>query len=307
MFAKALSALVAMGRVWVVATLRTDLYERLQLTPGLLGLKQKGAAYDLAPPGAVELAEIVRKPAEAAGLSFGREEATGRTLDEQLLIDADRPDMLPLVQFALQELFERCEVKDGETMLTFAAYREIGGLDGAIDKRAEAAVAPLGEAEQACLPRLLRQLAVPAREKDGGATLTIRPVPFDEAAPDEPSKRLVKALIDARILLSSGKKGGASVRLAHERVLKSWRRAAGIVRDNADFYRLREDAADQLARWGAADKSDDLLIPPGLPLEESRKLVAGYGGELDPEMRGYIDQSIAADDKRVRARRYVSG
>ena len=76
-------------------------------------------------------------------------------------------------------------MKDDETLLTFAAYREIGGLDGAIDKRAEAAVAPLGEAEQACLPRLLRQLAVPAREKDGAATLTIRPVPFDEAAPDE--------------------------------------------------------------------------------------------------------------------------
>ena len=302
-FAKALSALVAMGRVWVVATLRTDLYERLQLTPGLLGLKQKGAAYDLAPPGAAELAEIVRKPAGAAGLSFGRDQATGRTLDEQLLIEADRPDMLPLVQFALQELFDRREVKDGETILTFAAYREIGGLDGAIDKRAEAAIAPLGEADQVSLPRLLRQLAVPAREKDGGATLTIRAVPLDEAAPDEASKRLVKALIDARILLSSGKKGGASVRLAHERVLKSWRRAAGIVRDNADFYRLREDVADQLERWGAADKSDDLLIPPGLPLEEARKLVAGYGAELDPEMRGYIDQSIAADDKRVRARR----
>ena len=67
-FAKAIAALVATGRVWVIATLRTDLYERLQQTPALLGLKQKGAAYDLAPPGAAELAEIVRKPAEAAGL-----------------------------------------------------------------------------------------------------------------------------------------------------------------------------------------------------------------------------------------------
>ena len=54
-------------------------------------------------------------------------------------------------------------------MLTFAAYRDIGGLDGAIDKRAEAAVAGLGAAEQGALPRLLRQLAVPAREKDGTA------------------------------------------------------------------------------------------------------------------------------------------
>src|SRR5262249_20645143 len=124
-FAKALSALVAMGHVWIAATLRTDLYERFQQTPALLNLKQKGADYDLAPPGAAELAEIVRNPAKAAGLSFGRDEATGRMLDEQLLADADRPDMLPLVQFALQELFDRREVKGGETLLTFAAYQEI--------------------------------------------------------------------------------------------------------------------------------------------------------------------------------------
>ena len=68
-------------------------------------------------------------------------------------------------------------------------------------------MAALGEAELAALPRLLRQLAVPARGKDGPATLTIRPVSLAEAAPDEASKRLVKALIDARILLSSGEEG----------------------------------------------------------------------------------------------------
>jgi tetratricopeptide (TPR) repeat protein len=302
-FAKALSALAATGHVWVAATLRTDLYERLQQTPALLDLKQKGAAYDLAPPGAAELAEIVRKPAEAAGLSFGRDESTGRTLDEQLLADADRPDMLPLMQFALQELFERREVKGEDTLLTFAAYQEIGGLDGAIDKRAEAAVASLGETEQAALPRLLRQLAVPAREKDDAATLTIRSAPLAEAAPDETSKRLVKALIEARILLSSGKKGTASLRLAHERVLKSWKRAACIVRDNADFYAMRGHVEDQLEHWLGENKSQDLLIPPGLPLEEARKLIAGYGTELDPDTRDYVEASIAADDKRAHARR----
>jgi hypothetical protein len=49
-FAKALAALTATGRVWVIATLRTDLYERFQQAPVLLALKQAGAAYDLALP-----------------------------------------------------------------------------------------------------------------------------------------------------------------------------------------------------------------------------------------------------------------
>ena len=51
------------------------------------------------------------------------------------------------------------------------------------------------------------------------------------------------------------------------------------------------------------NKTSDLRIPAGLALEEARKLVAGYGAELDPGTRAYIDASLAEDDKRVRARR----
>ena len=258
-FAKALAALAATGHVWVVATLRTDLYERLQQTPALLKLKQKGVAYDVAPPGAAELAEIVRKPAEAAGLGFDRDKASGRTLDERLLADADRPDMLPLVQFALQELFDRREAKGEETLLTFAAYREIGGLDGAIDKRAEVAVASLGATELAALPRLLRQLAVPARGKDGPATLTIRPVPFAEAAPEEASMRLVNALIDARILLSSGEEDRERSPRARARAqeLEAGIRHRAQRRRFLSHARARGRAARALARGRQIGRSVD--------------------------------------------------
>lgn len=302
-FARALAALVATSRVWIVATLRTDLYERLQQVAALLALKQNGCSYDLGPPNAGELAEIVRKPAEAAGLTYSRD-AKGRSLDEQLLEDAGRPDMLPMLQFALQELFDRHETRGEETLLTFAAYEGIGGLDGAIDKRAEEALGALGEAERAALPRLLRQLAVPTRERGGTAGLAIRSVPLTEAAPDRASSRLVQALVDARILLSSGEQGQASVRLAHERVLRSWKRAAEIVRANADFYRLREDVEDQRQRWHEARQSPDLLIPAGLPLEEARKLIDGHGDELDVDMTGFIRASLEADDRRMRAKRF---
>ena len=298
-FAKALAALVVTGHVWVVATLRTDLYERLQQTPALLALKQKGAAYDLASPGPVELAEIVRKPAEAAALTYERNETTGKSLDEQLLDDAGRPDMLPLLQFALSELFDRREVKGEETLLTFGAYSDIGGLDGAIDKRAEATLEGLSAVEQAVLPRLLRQLAVPAREKGVGAGLTIRSVPLSDAAPDEASKPLVQALIDARILLSSGEEGTANVRLAHERVLKSWKRARDIVRDNADFYRIRDDVEDQLERWQMSGKNSDLLIAKGVPLAEAESIAKRYPGELPLPILAFITAS------RRRANRFV--
>ena len=39
------------GRVWVVGTLRADLYQLFLAEPALLVLKTKGATYDLVPPG----------------------------------------------------------------------------------------------------------------------------------------------------------------------------------------------------------------------------------------------------------------
>jgi hypothetical protein len=85
---------------------------------------------------------------------------------------------------------------------------------------------------------------VPARERGitaARAAFDIRAVPLTEAAYNETSAKLVRALVDARILLSSGEGKEATVRVAHARVLDSWQRAKDIVTENADFYRIRAD------------------------------------------------------------------
>ena len=76
-FAHLLALFVETGRVWVVATLRADLYERFLADPVLLGLKTGGGAYDITPPGPAELVEIVQKPAEAAELVFETDPQSG--------------------------------------------------------------------------------------------------------------------------------------------------------------------------------------------------------------------------------------
>src|ERR1700674_5418888 len=126
-----------------MATLRADLYERFLKEPALLAMKSKGVTYDLAPPGATEIDEIIRGPATAAGLIYETDPKTGERLDDRLIRDVDRPDMLPLLQFALDFLFEQRVTENGETRLTFKAYNTLGGLAGAIDQEAERAVAPL--------------------------------------------------------------------------------------------------------------------------------------------------------------------
>ena len=307
-FAKLVSLLVDTGRVWVITTLRADLYERFLKEPDLLSLKTKGATYDLAPPGAAEIDEIIRGPAGAAGLVYETDEKTGERLDERLVRDIDRPDMLPLLQFTLNFLFENRVTEDAETKLTLKAYDELGGLAGAIDREGERAIAELGAAEQERLPRLLRQLATPAHTPESGtagasAGLSIVPVPFEAAAYDPPSERLVRALVDARILLSSGSEQNATIRLAHQRVLENWRRAKEIVASNAEFYRIRDDVEGLRRRWEHTDKKRDLLIPKGVPLAEAESIAKRYPDELAPPTLVFI----AASGKRARFRQRLVG
>ena len=293
-FAKLLDLFARSKRVWIVATLRADLFDRFLDQPALKQLKEDGASYDVAPPDAASLAEIVRGPAAAAGLDYEKDPASGETLDERLLKDAERPDLLPLLQFTLNQLFEAAKQSEHPKLLSFAAYRALGGLEGAVDKEAEGALQTLCEPERARLPRLLRELAAPAR--GGGvatarAVVDIRAVPLAVAAYDDTSATLVRALIDARILLSAGEGKAATVRLAHARVLDSWRRAKTIVEENADFYRIRADVEEQRRKWEVAGGARDLLLGRGRPLAEAESIVRRFPEEIPTATRDFIKRS----------------
>lgn len=302
-FTRLLTVFAETGRVWLLATVRADLYDRLLAEPALMGLKTRGAAYDLSPPGPAELAEIVRKPAEAAGLVFEMDARTGEGLDERLLREADRPDMLPLLQLALNRLFEGRIACGDAAMLTIAAYQSLGGLAGVVDREAERAIFGLGESEIAQLPQLLRRLAAighldGAEAGAGPGRLTVRTVPFVEAASNAPSRRLIQALVEARILLTSGEGAAAGIRLAHQRVLTDWTRARGLVAASAEFYRIRDEVEEQRRRWQIARRSRDLLISRGLPLAEAESIAKRFGDELSSDTREFI----AASARRARMR-----
>ena len=162
-FIDLVAELAGTGRIWIAVTLRADFYARMLDQPALKKLKELGATYDLAPPGPVELAEIVRAPAEAAGLVFETDAASGERLDARLLRDADRPDMLPLVQLALARLFEGRETAGGDIVLPLKVYDSLGGVRGIVNEADERALALIRRMRKSvALPRLLRQLAVPA-------------------------------------------------------------------------------------------------------------------------------------------------
>ena len=156
-FIAALEALAHSGAVWVVATMRSDFFDRLETTPRLLALSAGEARYVLAPPSGAEILQMVREPAREAGLVYAFDAERGVGLDEIIHEEAARdPAALPLLSFLLDQLWRR---RSATGELTLEAYRELGGLAGALGRRAEEVFAAQTPAVQAELPALLRTLA----------------------------------------------------------------------------------------------------------------------------------------------------
>lgn len=303
-FARLIGRLTRTDLIWTVATLRAEFYEAFLRSPlaGLVARREDEKASQLDPtlnllaPGLAEMAEVVRGPARAAGLEWETDPVAKERLDERILADIDRPDLLPLVQFVLDRLYETRRVEGDAQILTFEAYRALGTLDGAIDTMAERAFDALEPAAQAALPRVLRTLvgyAAPGAA-GGKSAAAIRPVARAAAAHDAASTILVDALIEARILISGGDRSHVpTVALAHQRIIEAWRRARLIVEESEALLRVRDDLDAQRRKWEAAGRRRELLLPRGLPLAEAEDIVVKFGEEVPPEDRLFVRASRA--------------
>ena len=115
------------SRLRVVATLRADFYDRpLAIQP--FGAAVNRATVTITAMLPAELEAAVVEPAERVGRQVER-----ALVAELVSAVVDEPAALPSLQFALYELAERSHGKH----LTLAAYRELGGVVGAIASRAE--------------------------------------------------------------------------------------------------------------------------------------------------------------------------
>ena len=295
-FANALDALAKSGFVWVVATLRSDFYHRCQELPVLAGLKDGTGTYDLLPPQGPEIAQMIRNPARAAGLHF-EESASEGGLDDVLQQGAARsPTSLPLLSFVLDELY----AASGDTRrLTFSAYQALGGLEGAIAKRADDVVNALPAPVQQALPALLRALITLDRD-DGVATA--RSVLKTQAVHTPEAEALVRALVEARLLVTGGEGDSTVLRVAHEALLTRWPRAREIITENREFLQARARLQTDADRWLREGKNPEDLLPSGKRLVEAREVLLARRDELDPELSAYIDASVAAKTVRDEAK-----
>ena len=234
---------------------------------------------------------MVRRPARAAALSFEVHPETGIGLDAVLLQEAaTEPGVLPLLWLTLEFLYSEDVVNRGGVTLTFETYEKIGGLGGAIAKRADEVMSQLDAPIQAALPRVLRALVT---LQDGFSQTVARAAPLALFPEGSNARMLIEQFIMARLVVASSERSTPTVRLAHEALISRWHRAwEQVIADRRDLE-IRSTVERQRVRWlnAAAEQRPGLLLRhPDLAgaLDLGRRI----GDELDDDTRQFIHASL---------------
>ena len=293
MLVRLLTALAGSGLVWVLATIRSDFFHRCGEIPGFSALKDGLGSYELLPPTGPEIAQIIREPARAVGLRYEETADRGRLDDVLQEVAAADPRSLPLLEFVLDALYEAGRDR---RVLTFAAYRALGGLEGAIARRADDVLDALPPDVQEALPVTLRALTT---VRPGDEAITARPAPLTEVASTPARLALVNALVAARLLVTDEDVTGLSfVRVTHEALLSRWPRASDIVNANKSFLETRARVTADAHRWHSDSKNAELLLPPGKRLAEGEELLLSRRQEVDDQIVEFIEASLRAQAER---------
>ncbi|WP_164002691.1 bifunctional serine/threonine-protein kinase/formylglycine-generating enzyme family protein [Pyxidicoccus caerfyrddinensis] len=207
--ARALAALCldAPG-VRLLATVRSDFLGQALTLPGL-GEAAGRAIFPLPPLSAVGVREAIEGPARAHAHAFESE-----ALVEALTTPALHGEgTLPLLQFTLAQLWERRDT--GRRLLTASALDDMGGVEGALARHADAVLASLTPAQRVAARRVLLSLITP----DG----TRAPRTADALGASEPATRAaLEALVRGRLVTALDAEAGGAYTLAHEALLRGW-------------------------------------------------------------------------------------
>jgi WD40 repeat protein/serine/threonine protein kinase len=273
------------SRVRVLCTLRADFYDRPLAYSGLAELvKSRTATVTPLVPGEIQRAVVA--PAEGVGLR------TDPALVADIVADvATHPGALPLLQYALTELFEH---RDGST-LTLDGYRQIGGASGALSRRAEALYRRLNRSAREAVRQLFLRLITVGNE---GADDTRRRVLRSELTTLEVDLEAMDAVIDtfgARRLLSFDRDPatrGPTVEVAHEALLTEWRRLRGWIEAAREDVRMHRRLTAAAREWTDAGR-DPSFVLRGTHLARFEAWAESSGLALTVDERAYLEGSLA--------------
>ncbi|NEO44760.1 MAG: hypothetical protein F6K55_11750 [Moorea sp. SIO4A3] len=211
-----------------------------------------------------ELREAIEKPAQARVMYFQPHELVEELIDEV----ADMPGALPLLSFALSELYlkylrrqREAEYGGGITIdraLTQADYIELGGVMRSLTQRADEEYQKLVQEnpayDQVIRHVMLRMVAL------GGGELARRQVPLSELEYPPQKNDLVKEVIErfstARLLVEGqDAEGNPDVEPAHDALVRGWQRLLGWKQQEEENLLLQRRLTPAAVEWESQQRA----------------------------------------------------
>lgn len=280
------------SRVRVIITLRADFYDRPLHDPRF-GELVHSRLETILPLSAEELEQAITRPAERVGVNF--EPGLVTTIVGEVNY---QPGALPLLQYALTELFEAREGR----VLTREAYHQIGGTVGALARRADEVFLGLREREQAAAQQIFLRLVTLGE----GTEDTRRRTPRSELKAVVEDADLLDDIIEAftayRLLALDTDPGTRTptVELAHEALIREWERLRGWLNDAREDIKLQRQIAALAADWHEHERDPGLLVR-GSRLRQFASWADETSMALTSREREYLAASAAEQTRQQEA------
>jgi WD40 repeat protein/serine/threonine protein kinase len=279
------------SRLRIVITLRADLYDRPLLYADFGGLLRENTEVVL-PLNSSEMEDAIVGPAHWLGLRFEPGLVSGIITEVN-----QQPGALPLLQYALTELFER---RDG-FVLTRAAYQDSGGVLGALARRAD----ELYESLDAPSQEVARQLFLRMVTLGEGVDDTRRRILREELTHLTGDRRIMQRVIDLfgqyRLLTFDHEPGtrAPTIEVAHEALIRVWGRLRNWLDASRDDLRLHQRLTTMTSEWLNSNYESSFLAS-GVRLAQFEALEASKNIALSQVEANYLRTSSAARRRAVR-------
>lgn len=237
-----------------------------------------------------ELTEVIEKPAKKLGVTF---EAG---LVERILNDVeDEPGNLPLLEFALTELWKKRTGKQ----LIHKAYEAIGQVKGALADYADDKYEKLRAEEQEQARRIFIQLVRPGE----GTEDTRRRA--NRAELGEENWNLIThkdGLADSRLVVTSRNDSEQeTVEVVHEALIQNWGKLRQWMETHRRFRTWQERLRVAMRQWEEAQQDEGALLR-GLPLVEAEDWQQKRLPELGKDEQDFIKTSLDLRDREKKER-----
>ncbi|MCB9461534.1 MAG: protein kinase [Anaerolineaceae bacterium] len=282
------------SQVTIIITLRADFYDR-PLLYGDFGELIRQRTELVLPLSNSQLQEAIVEPARLVNMELENGLVNAIIKDVRM-----QPGALPLLQYALTELFER---RTGR-MMTLNTYQEIGGTSGALARRADEIYSQLDDAEAEAARQIFLRLVT----LGDGTEDTRRRVLISELLSLTTDRGIIQRVLDTfgKYRLMTFDRDpvtrNATVEVAHEALIRQWDRMRGWLEESREVLRLQRQLNGATRDWLQADH-DPSFLATGIRLQQLEDLAATSDIVLNQDEAAFLQASVEQREARLEAER----